>query len=113
MVTVRTDDTVTVLMLNVAVVWPAGMVTPITGTMAIGSLLRNDTLAPPEGAWVASVTAPVTVTPPGTVFVLSVIATGGLIVNRADCVVPLSVAEIVADCGLVTADVVISKVTDL
>src|SRR5690348_13994672 len=113
MVAVRVEDTPIVLMLNDAIVWPAGTVTPVTGTITTGSLLRSVKLAPPGGAGTAMVTVPVTVAPPATVFMLSAIATGGLMVRRADCVVPLRVAVIVAACGLVTAEVAMLNVKDL
>jgi hypothetical protein len=64
--------TVTVVTLNVAVVAPCATVT-LAGTVAAPLLLDSDTVAPPAGAALVSVTVPVDDAPPVTLVGLSVI----------------------------------------
>jgi hypothetical protein len=56
-VAVLTLDTLTVLMVNCALVLPLGTVT-LAGSLATDELSLNDTTAPPLGAGPVSVTVP-------------------------------------------------------
>jgi hypothetical protein len=78
---------------NVAVVFPAATVTD-AGTVAEVSLLARETLAPPEGAALVSVTVPLEDVPPVTLVGLSVTdesvaaALAGVIVSAAVLLMP-------------------------
>ena len=76
--------TAVVVMLNVALVAPAAIVT-LAGTDAAGLLLESATWAPPVGAGPSSVTVPVTALPPVTLdwLRLSVETLGGTTVSEA------------------------------
>jgi hypothetical protein len=78
---------------NVAVVFPAATVTD-AGTVAEVPLLARETLAPPEGAALVSVTVPLEDVPPVTLVGLSVTdesvaaALAGVIVSAAVLLMP-------------------------
>ena len=76
--------TAVVVMLNVALVAPAAIVT-LAGTDAAALLLESVTWAPPVGAEPSSVTVPVTAVPPVTLdwLRLSVETLGGTTVSEA------------------------------
>jgi hypothetical protein len=79
------NTTTLVLIVNVALVEPAGMVT-LPGTVATDvSLLDSDTAAPPAGAGPFRVTVPTEELPPVTVdgFSVSETSTGGITVSDA------------------------------
>ncbi len=101
----------TVAAVKVAAVAPAGTVT-LAGTVTATLFVVNVTTAPPAGAIPFSVTVPVELLPPSTLFGL--IATdesdGGFTVRIVVRVVAPSVAEIVTEVAVVTADVVIVNV---
>lgn len=81
--------TTVVVMLNVALVAPAAMVT-LAGALAAGLLLESATCAPPAGAGPSSATVPVTGLPPVTLpwLRLSTETLGGTTVSEAACVAP-------------------------
>ena len=102
-----------VVMVNDALVAPAGMVT-VGGTLAEpGRLLPRLTVTPPEGAGLSIVTVPVDGEPPCTLVGLTEkpVSVGRLGATRrlADCVTPDPVTEIVTDVAVVTVPVVITK----
>jgi hypothetical protein len=82
-------DTADVVTVKVAVVLPAATVTDVGGTAA-EELLLNDTDAPPVGAGPVSVTVPLELDPPVTVFGerLRELRAGGATVRLAVFVAP-------------------------
>src|SRR5919198_1522644 len=113
MLTLVNAVTALVVMLNVALVAPAAIVT-LAGTDAAGLLLESATWAPPVGAGPSSVTVPVPALglPPVTLAGLmpSEEITGGSTVSEALCVAPPDVPEIVTAVAVATAFVVTLKV---
>ena len=106
--------TVRVVIVNVAVVAPAGTVT-LAGTVPIVvELDASVTTAPPVGAARVSVTVPVTATPPVAAATLVVIvesaATGGVTVTVAVPLEPFVVAVIVTAVFAATVPAVIVNV---
>ena len=101
----------TVVMVNVAVVVPSGMVT-VAGTPATALLLERVTTNPPTGALVSRLTIPVAVLPPATPAGEMVMTDtrGAVTVRSAFADVPLLVAVIVAEVFAETAIVVIVNV---
>lgn len=100
-------DTVLVVTVKVALVFPAGTVT-LAGTVATEvRLLDNETTAPPAGAGPDKVTVPVEGVLPFTVvgFSESALRTGALTVRVAECEVP-AVAMIASEVLLATGFVV-------
>src|SRR6266851_2584454 len=100
-----------VVTVKVALVAPAGTVTPLTGTLADGSPLERETTAPPLGAGPLSVTVPVEGLPPATFAGLKVSEdrTGigcGVTVSVAVCVPPPYDAEMVTEVEVTTGLVV-------
>jgi hypothetical protein len=83
-------DTAVVETVNVALVLPAAIVTD-AGTLAAALLLVRDTVAPPVGAVLPSVTVPCEPLPPVTVvgFKLKELSDGGVTVRIAVWLVPL------------------------
>jgi hypothetical protein len=111
-VAVRALLTALVLMVKVVLVEPAGTLTD-AGTVAAALELVRVTLMPPEGAWLLSVTVPVTAVPPVTALVetVTLVRDGGMIVTCALTVVPPKDAEMVALAVLDTALAMTEKVT--
>ena len=103
-----------VVTVKVALVAPAGTVTPLAGTLAAALLLESTTCAPPAGAGPFSVTVPVDVPsgPPATLvgFRVSEDTIGGSTVSVAVCVPPPNDAEIVTVVDVATALVLSVKV---
>ncbi len=83
-------DTAVVVIVNVALVLPAGTVT-LAGTLTAFELSLSDTTAPPLGAGPLIVTVPWEEDPPGTLAGLkvSVLNDGGATVSVAFLVTPL------------------------
>lgn len=109
-------DTLCVLIVNVALLAPAGTVT-LVGTVASELLLLvSVTTTPPDGAGEERVAVPVTLFPPLVLDGLRVMAesdpagVAGSTVSTAVCVRPEPVAVIVTLVGCVTAPVVTLKV---
>jgi hypothetical protein len=103
MVTVCAAVTAKVVMVNVAVDWPAGIFT-VPGVDAKEVPLEVTAMfAPVVGATAPSVTVPVTLAPPVTETGFSVSCMGGATVTCWVRVVLPKVAERVTVCGLVTA----------
>ena len=106
------DETLCVLTVKVALVWPAATVT-LEGTVATDVLLLvRVTVAPPEGAAALRVTVPVELLPPLTLVGFkvseeSVTLEGGVIVSEACAELGPSVAVITAVVVVVT-DVVLT-----
>ena len=103
-----------VVMVNDALVAPAGMVT-VGGTLAEpGRLLPRLTVTPPEGAGLSIVTVPVDGVPPCTLVGLTEkpVSVGrlGATTRLADCVTPDPVTEMVTEVAVVTVPVVMTKV---
>src|SRR6266851_8662992 len=103
--------TALVVTVKVALVAPAGTVTPLAGTLADGSLLERETTPPPLGAGPLSVTVPVEGFPPATFAGLKVSEdrTGrgcGVTVSVAVCVPPPYDAEMVTEVEVTTGLVV-------
>lgn len=100
--------TVVVVMVNVALVAPAGTVR-LAGTVTAWESSPSDTIEPPLGAAALSVTVPVADSPPITVVGLTdTLDTvggggGGLTVSTADFDTPSYVPVIVTDVAAVTA----------
>jgi hypothetical protein len=107
-----------VVIVNVALVAPAGTVT-LDGTVAtFGRLLPRLTRVPPAGAAADSLTVPVAEVPPVTLVGLTVkedrlgeAAPDGFTVSVALCVAPPLLVEIVTGVEVATAVVVIWKLT--
>jgi hypothetical protein len=102
------------VIVNVADVAPAGMVT-FTGTVAAAVLLDvSATTAPPVGAADVNVTVPVLVTAPymddGLSVTVESAAGGGVTVKLADVVLPFVVAEIATAVFEATVPTVTVKV---
>jgi len=114
MVAVVERTTILVVTVKVAVVAPAGTVTPLAGTLAAALLLESITCAPPAGAGPFSVTVPVDVPsgPPITLvgFRVSEDTIGGRTVSVAVCVPPPNDAEMVTAVDVATALVLSVKV---
>jgi hypothetical protein len=106
--------TTLVVTMKVAVVAPAGTVTPLAGTLAAALLLASITWAPPAGAGPFSVTVPVEFPsgPPITLvgFRVSEDRIGGSTVSVAVCVPPPNDAETVTVVDVATALVLSVKV---
>src|SRR5918996_536100 len=102
--------TALVVMLNVALVAPAAMVT-FGGTEAAPLLLESATCAPPAGAGPSIITVPATGLPPVTLawLRLSDATLGGTTVSAAVCVAPPKEPEIVTGVDAATALVVTLK----
>src|SRR5687768_2586432 len=107
--------TVPVVMVNMALVAPAAMVT-LAGTVATAGLpLVSVTTAPPLGAALLNVTVPCDVLPPVTLVGFSASeesaagAGGGVTVSMAVRVVPLNVAEMTTELLAVTEAVAMLK----
>ena len=113
-VTLFVPLTDTVLMVNVTLVLPAGIVT-LAGTVTAGSALVKKTTIAPGPAGASSVTVPVDDCPPFTELGLSVNESGpiGRIERGELTVTPFRVAEILAVNVLATAEVVTMKDTFL
>jgi len=102
--------TAVVVIVNVAVVLPAGTAT-VAGTAAAELLSDRDTVVPPEGAAPFRVTVPVEELPPITVLGLKLkpLTEGGLIVKAA-VLVTLYTADTVTEVATATGVVVTVKV---
>ena len=108
------EDTLVVLMVNVAVVLPAATVT-VAGTVAAELLDVRFTTNPPVGAWPLIVTVPVEVLPPATVDGDSwtALTTSGAMMSVLVFAVPLSVAVMVTVVTDDTDSVVMLNVPEL
>jgi hypothetical protein len=91
MVTVRLAATALVVIVKVAIFWPAGMVSGETWADVL-SLDTTLIVAPPIGAGFPSVTVPLTLLPPAMELALSVSCMGGSTESATEFVVWLRVA---------------------
>jgi hypothetical protein len=96
--------TFVVLIVNVAEVLPAAMVTA-AGTVALDELLDSEIVNPPVGAATLILTVPVAVLPPATLVGLkdNEVSEGGLIVRVACATPPFRLPSIVAAVCFATA----------
>jgi hypothetical protein len=109
------DATGVVVMLKVAEVWPAWMVT-VGGTWAAGLLELRVTVVPPVGAAPDRVTVPVEPVPPVTVLIGMVTdrtATDAPMLKPELTVFPFTVAERLSEMAELTRDVVMANVLEV
>ena len=109
--------TALVVIVKLAEVWPAGIVTD-GGTWQLELLEASDTVTPPEGAGALKLTTPVSEPPPVTDRAdsdspFSETDTMALIVRLAEAELPLALAVIVAFTGALTLEVVMVKLAEV